>query len=229
MIMMFSILKCRGQAADQKGFQAERRWTQHNPRDNLRPRLHEGPKAEQGQLLHHRGEADPWHPRASAPQVIDCRTVEIDKKTTLSPLRVKSQEEQAGHSMRNLRRLSDPLNQYMYMVSNYFVAFYPMLSNLPHIKFTILKYAPCQILLMLPCQIELLERNEKLFYKLLAENTEGLMPIVYTPTVGLACQKFGLAFKKPQVCQRLHTWLCNNLLPRDSLSRSMTLVMCMKC
>jgi len=90
----------------------------------------------------------------------------IEERQTLGihgllPPRVKSQEEQADHSMRNLRRLSDPLNQYMYM-------------------------------------IELLERNEKLFYKLLAENTEELMPIVYTPTVGLACQKFGLAFKKPQ-------------------------------
>ncbi|KAG2486157.1 hypothetical protein HYH03_015121 [Edaphochlamys debaryana] len=39
------------------------------------------------------------------------------------------------------------------------------------------------------------ERNERLFHRVLVENMEELLPVVYTPTVRLACQRYGLMFK----------------------------------
>nr|CCA25004.1 NADdependent malic enzyme putative [Albugo laibachii Nc14] len=69
---------------------------------------------------------------------------------------------------------------------------------------------------------DLQNRNEALFFRLLIDHIEELAPLVYTPTVGQVCQKFGSMFRRTrgmyfsiedrgQFGAMLHNWPCGDV------------------
>ncbi|WP_255373931.1 hypothetical protein [Flavobacterium sp. LM5] len=48
--------------------------------------------------------------------------------------------------------------------------------------------------------MQLLENNERLFFKTVSTAPKKFLPIVYTPTVGEACQHFGQVSRRPEEC-----------------------------
>jgi malate dehydrogenase (oxaloacetate-decarboxylating)(NADP+) len=64
-----------------------------------------------------------------------------------------------------------------------------MLENLHHLPDDLEKYVALNALH---------DRNETLFFRVVCDNIDEIQPLIYTPTVGLACQRYGHIFQRPR-------------------------------
>jgi malate dehydrogenase (oxaloacetate-decarboxylating)(NADP+) len=64
-----------------------------------------------------------------------------------------------------------------------------IMENLRHLPDALEKYVALNALH---------DRNETLFFRVICDHIDEIQPLIYTPTVGLACQRFGDIFQRPR-------------------------------
>jgi len=64
-----------------------------------------------------------------------------------------------------------------------------VITNLQHLPDDLQKYVSLNALH---------DRNETLFFRVVVDHIDEIQPLIYTPTVGLACQRFGHIFQRPR-------------------------------
>src|SRR6185436_2554855 len=64
-----------------------------------------------------------------------------------------------------------------------------VITNLQHVPDDLQKYVALNALH---------DRNETLFFRVVVDHIDEIQPLIYTPTVGLACQRFGHIFQRPR-------------------------------
>ncbi len=99
---------------------------------------------------------DPWMNKGTAFTFEERQALGLSG--LLPPFR-SNMEEQVQRIMENYRRLTDPLEKYIFLTA-------------------------------------IADRNVTLFYRVLMDNLLEMTPIMYTPTVGHACQQFGHIYRK---------------------------------
>jgi malate dehydrogenase (oxaloacetate-decarboxylating)(NADP+) len=121
----------------------------------------------------------PWHPHQQIPSWFP-RGVALLREPTLNKGTAFTEAERDALGLRGL--LPPHVSTQEEQVSR-------VLENFRRLQTPLAKYIMLE---------SLQDRNEALFYRVVTDYPDEMTPIIYTPTVGLACQQFGHIYRRPR-------------------------------